>query len=498
MQRESQVTNILTELRGPEAEPETPQPSLDKKLKTSEGRAEGVQSPPLSPKDSSDSGSDSSSADSIILGIKARQKAEAEKPSSPASQPGGGEEAADRGGAGGRPRDRDDQSVDQQLLPSPARHPASSAGEQLKHPGAADRDRDSTQKKSIFSPDRSPRTTADKSRGGEGSLSGREHDPARGPESWKSPRDWKFSESASAGREISAATGSATKSPALSGSTARPYEGSRSSPMQQHRSPGFGRSPARHSQHPLNKSLDLNKSSDNLSSLNKSEIKKTEENATADRDSSRKFSVESKDSDVDSAKSSLPDASTKEDSTDTLFFGDKLGDNKQKTEQAPTKKDEGYVSAEKDQNDNAQEAVGKLRDGLGVVTNDKVGQNKNFKRLSTEDPMGSQDQIVAKQNSLLPPGQNVQQQLLDGQPRSRQQHQKLDITNTFDNLTKDDNKNVADAFATQQQHLEALLMNQMFNHQRKSGHESLSQQSMAYMQQYMKVRVEMFHKTSVR
>ena len=102
---------------------------------------------------------------------------------------------------------------------------------------------------------------------------------------------------------------------------------------------------------------------------------------------------------------------------------------------------------------------------------------------------GSQDQIVAKQNSLLPPGQNVQQQLLDGQLRSRQQHQKLDITNTFDNLAKDDNKNVADAFATQQQHLEALLMNQMFNHQRKSGHESLSQQStMAYMQQYMKVR----------
>ena len=103
--------------------------------------------------------------------------------------------------------------------------------------------------------------------------------------------------------------------------------------------------------------------------------------------------------------------------------------------------------------------------------------------------MGSGEQIVAKQNSSLPPGQNAQQQLLDGQQRSRQ-HQKLDITNTFDSLTKDDNKNVADAFATQQQHLEALLMNQMFNHQRKSGHESLSQQStMAYMQQYMKVRV---------
>ena len=103
--------------------------------------------------------------------------------------------------------------------------------------------------------------------------------------------------------------------------------------------------------------------------------------------------------------------------------------------------------------------------------------------------MGSQDQTVARQNSLLPPGQTAQQ-LLDGQQRSRQQHQKLDITNTFDNLAKDDNKNVADAFATQQQHLEALLMNQMFNHQRKSGHESLSQQStMAYMQQYMKVRV---------
>ena len=510
MQRESQVTNILTELRGPEPEPEatTPhQPSLDKKLKTSEGRAEGVQSPPPSPKDSSDSGSDSSSADSIILGIKARQKAEAERPamfsdsdSNSASNPplsslglGLGPQE-DCGGLGGRPRDCDDQSVEQlQSQAGTNHHPASATGDGLKYPGppaSASSGRSPAQKKSIFSPDRSPRPAADKSRSGEGSLLGREHDS-----SWKSPREWKFSESSSTGREVSAPPGPTTKSPALT----RSYEGSRSSPMQQHRSPGFGRSPARHSQHPLNKSLDLNKSSDNLS---KSELKKTEDSTvTSERDSSRKFSVESKDSDVDSAKSSLPDASmnglpdfSKEDSTDTLFFGDKHGDNKQKTEQAPTKKDEGYVSAEKDQNDNAQEAVGKQREGLGVVTNDKVSPHKNFKRLSTEDPNnGSQEQALSKQ-SLWPDifGQSggtesVQQQLLEGQQRSRQ-HQKHDITNSLDNLAKDDNKNVADAFATQQQHLEALLMNQMFNHQRKSGHESLSQQStLAYMQQYMKV-----------
>ena len=514
LQRESQASQILTELRGPEQEPEpeaaTPQPSLDKKLKTSEGRAEGVQSPPPSPKDSSDSGSDSSSADSIILGIKARQKAEAERPamfsdsdSSPSSNqplplPGLGLGLGlqeDGGGPGGRPRDRDDQSVEGLQPPGGAHHhPTPAQSEQHKPPGTLSvpaPGQPGAQKKSIFSPDRSPRPAADKSRGSEGSLLGREHDS-----SWKSPREWKFSESSSTGREVSAAPGSTTKSPALN----RSYEGSRSSPMQQHRSPGFGRSPARHSQHPLNKSLDLNKSSDNLS---KSEVKKTEENTvTSERDSSRKFSVESKDSDVDSAKSSLPDASmnglpdfSKEDSTDTLFFGDKHGDNKQKTEQAPTKKDEGYVSAEKDQNDNAQEAVGKQRDGLSVVTNDKVSPHKNFKRLSTDDPNnGSQDQAMSKQG-LWPDifGQSggslsVQQQLLDGQQRSRQ-HQKHDITNTLENIAKDDNKNVADAFATQQQHLEALLMNQMFNHQRKSGHESISQQStLAYMQQYMKVR----------
>ena len=504
MQRESQLSNILGDYKQ-ESEP-PPQSTPDKKLKTSEGRAEGVQSPPPSPKDSSDSGSDSSSADSIILGIKARQKAEAERPamfsdsdSSPSSNqplslPGLGLQE-DGGGPGGRPRDRDDQSVEGLQPPGGAHHhPTPAQSEQHKPPGTLSvpaPGQPGAQKKSIFSPDRSPRPAADKSRGSEGSLLGREHDS-----SWKSPREWKFSESSSTGREVSAAPGSTTKSPALN----RSYEGSRSSPMQQHRSPGFGRSPARHSQHPLNKSLDLNKSSDNLS---KSEVKKTEENTvTSERDSSRKFSMESKDSDVDSAKSSLPDASmnglpdfSKEDSTDTLFFGDKHGDNKQKTEQAPTKKDEGYVSAEKDQNDNAQEAVGKQRDGLSVVTNDKVSPHKNFKRLSTDDPNnGSQDQAMSKQG-LWPDifGQSggslsVQQQLLDGQQRSRQ-HQKHDITNTLENIAKDDNKNVADAFATQQQHLEALLMNQMFNHQRKSGHESISQQStLAYMQQYMKVR----------
>ena len=86
------------------------------------------------------------------------------------------------------------------------------------------------------------------------------------------------------------------------------------------------------------------------------------------------MSVESKDSDGDSAKSSLADGTStnglpepdfsKEDSTDTLYSGDKLGSDssKPKNEQVPTinKKDEGYVSAEKDQNDNAEQVSEKL------------------------------------------------------------------------------------------------------------------------------------------
>ena len=78
MQRESQLSGLLGDYKKEEIVPQ-PQLTPDKKLKTSEGRADGVQSPPETPKNSSDSESDSSSADSVILGIKARQQKKSER-----------------------------------------------------------------------------------------------------------------------------------------------------------------------------------------------------------------------------------------------------------------------------------------------------------------------------------------------------------------------------------------------------------------------------------
>jgi hypothetical protein len=283
------------------------------------------------------------------------------------------------------------------------------------------------------------------------------------------------------------------------------------------------RSPARHSQHPLNKSLDLNKS---VESKNKTEInesanskkvfetaqKKSENEAAdekqTDKEKARKLSIESKDSDADSAKSSLPDPIenglpdfSKEDSTDTLDFGDKLSDlrdSKLKIKEptpALSKTDEGYVSAEKVQNDNAQEILGKQRDNLqNLQPADKLNLNKSTNRLSTEDSIGSQELPHPKPDSAWPQmfGQasaNIQQQMLENQ-RSRQQKQ--DITNSSDifaksleNLSKQSrqgDKKVADAIASQQQQQYEAFFNQMFNMQRKTGPE-ISQQQMAYAQQ---------------
>ena len=530
MQRESQLSNILGDYKQ-ESEP-PPQSTPDKKLKTSEGRAEGVQSPPKSRKDSSDSDSDSSSNDSIILGIKARQQQKDVEKSDDQPQASASGESLDatsrvsrsatkedHRGPGSRSRDSNDLSVepgvragaraDHHRSPLPGGRSSSAASEQLKQPGAAS-EASPGQKKSIFSPDRSPRTSSDPSRGRASSGPGREHDPAREkemPGNWKSPRDWKWAEAglgvspkdkAGRDRELPPASLSPAKSPALN----RSFEGSRSSPLQQqHRSPGFGRSPARHSQHPLNKSLDLNKSAESSSKPSdfpENKNKKADD-STNDRDSNRKFSVESKDSDVDSAKSSLPDATmnglpdfSKEDSTDTLYSGDKLGD-KPKSDPAPTmnKKDEGYVSAEKDQNDNAQDNVSKQRDGLNTaLLTDKISPHKGIKRLSTEEPVSTQD--PAKQASW--PEFFAQQQMLEEQKnrqQQQQQQQKHDLSNSFDALTKE--KNAADQFAAQQQYEALLNLNQMFNNQQRGksgGHDLSQQQQMAYMQQYMKVRLK--------
>merc|ERR1711892_348183 len=431
------------------------------------------------------------------------------------------------------------------------------------------------QKKSIFSPDRSPRTSADQSRSSKSASNSvqREHDSSRekeneGPGTWRSPRERKRPEAtvtSSPKDKISREVPTPAKSPAKSPALSRSFEGSRSSPMQTHRSPAFGRSPARHSQHPLNKSLDLNKSIDSLDSSkadptepnklmdpkkileqtpNKSDNEPEEERPSLDRDAARKFSVESKDSDGDSAKSSLPDANvnglpdfSKEDSTDTLDFGDKLSDlrvSSKNKEQVPTlsKTDEGYVSAEKVQNGvipptlpnndtNAQDNITKLRDPSGLqnflssVTSDKLARDsdkvtslKGPNRLSTDDSVSSQDLIFPKTSAssawpelLAQAPPSIQQQLLEEQ-RSWQQHhsdltkQKHDITNnelfakSLENLSKasrQDEKKVADALASQQQQAQyEAFLNQMFQIQRKAstGHE-LSQQQMAYAQKYM-------------
>merc|ERR1711915_140110 len=98
-------------------------------------------------------------------------------------------------------------------------------------------------------------------------------------------------------------------------------------------------------------------------------------------------------------------------------------------------KDEGYVSAEKDQNDNAQDNVSKQRDGISSLV-DKISPQKGFnKRLSTEE---AQEPTHIKQNSMWPDFLSQQQQLVEEQHRKQQhlQQQKHDITNNFDVLGK--------------------------------------------------------------
>ena len=517
MQRESQLNNILGDFK---EEPEVPgQPQPDKKLKTSEGRADGFQSPPVSTKNSSDSDSDSSSQDSIILGIKARtQPSDPEKPRSerladgepePAG-PGAAARDPDHRGPDSGPGGRHDLPVGpgHRAADTPGRlpdhpraaaldRPPASADEQLKQSGERAGQAAAEQKTSIFSPERSPRLPPDTGRDRSSSGSRREHDTSRekaerqAAENWKSPREWKWSENGIKSkdklgkeREVSTSSISPSKSPALNKS----LEGSRSSPLQQqHRSPAFGRSPARHAQHPLNKSLEFNKISDESKTMLASE---------ADRDQGRKMSVESKDSDADSAKSSLPESTinglpefSKEDSSDTIFPEDKLGDLKPKSDPLPAnKKDEGYVSAEKDQNDNAQDTVGKQRDITNILSEKLTQQKGPNKRMSTEDLANIQDS-TGKQNMSWPEMFSHQQHL-DEQQRSRlqqQQHkQELDAL-TKDSRQQGDGKSVADQFASQQ--YEALYnINQiMNNHQRKAGSNDMSQQQIAYMQQYMKV-----------
>ena len=519
MQRESQLSNILGDYKE-EPEPEQPQP--DKKLKTSEGRAEGFQSPPVSTKNSSDSDSDSSSNDSIILGIKARQQQEdpekprserhsaCDEPSAATHESQSASQEPDHRGPDGGPGGRHDLPVgaSHRAPDRPGRHsdhprlapgddrPPATEGEQLKQSSDRRGQKTAEQKARLFSPERSPRLPPDTGRDRSSSGSRREHDSARekterqAADNWKSPREWKWNENGLKSkdkvgkeREISTSAISPSKSPALNKS----LEGSRSSPLQQqHRSPAFGRSPARHAQHPLNKSLDFNKTPEE----NKSMLV-----ADAERDQGRKMSVESKDSDADSAKSSLPESTinglpefSKEDSSDTIFPEDKLSDLKPKNDPLPAnKKDEGYVSAEKDQNDNAQDNVGKQRDITNILS-EKLGQQKGLnKRMSTEDPASGQESNTGKQNMSWPELFSHQQHEHEQQRNRLQQKQDLDT------MTKEsrqgDGKSVADQFASQQ--YEALYnINQIMNNQqRKAGGNELSQQQMAYMQQYMKVLV---------
>ena len=585
MQRESQITNMLRGLEEEEKEQgdgwirneENDKPSEvapDKKLKTSEGpQPQGFRSPPDSPKASSDSNSNSDSDDSVIRAIKARKKKESEKLQSSSepkkkdddisvhqsTAPGSSDKRASRdnsfsdsnatkrsrksgsehvlsdtphqesnsrrsgcwgGDSGdgglepvpraGRPSRDGSSSRERPPHDTPARQTAPQSQQLKPSPGPGVSPR---QKTSIFSPERSPRTAADPSRGERGD----ERETSAG--SWRSPRDRKQAEQLAAKEKIlPASTKSPAKSPALSRSFG---EGSRSSPLHTHRSPAFGRSPARHSQHPLNKSLDSSKGDLTDPKLtitpNKSDNEPEEERPSIE---SRKFSVESKDSDGDSAKSSLPEANvngladfSKEDSTDTLDYGDKvsdLRDSKSKDPAPAHKTDEGYVSAEKVQtvtppilpnNDiNAQDALAKQRELAGFpgfqnnVTSDKLPSKETDKtslvkpnnRLSTDDSVSSLELGLSKSTSQsnawselerLSSQSSLQQHLLDEQRYSQIQQQR--------SLTEDQKVVEAMAVSQQQQHYEAFL-SQMVNMHRKSGHE-ITQQQMAYAQQYMKV-----------
>jgi hypothetical protein len=587
MQRESQITTMLKSLDDEEKEQgdgwirteESVKPnqvSPDKKLKTSEGQQpQGfVHSPPDSPKASSNSDSNSDSDDSVIKSIKERKKKEFEKqqpsieskkkdedlslqrpptPGSTDKRASSRDNSFSDGGAVQSKRYDSDQpgSTDPMLQESSARRPGGRAGDSSdgglesgharagrpsREASGGSRERSSRQAaaqsqqlkpspghpagqkgpKSIFSPERSPRTAADPSR----------DERETGPGSWRSPRDRKQAEQLATKEKI---LPSSTKSPVKSPAVSRGFgEGSRSSPLQTHRSPAFGRSPARHSQHPLNKSLDSSKGDLTDPKLtitpNKSDNEPEEERPSID---SRKFSVESKDSDADSAKSSLPDANvnglpdfSKEDSTDTLF-ADKVGDlrDSKGKEQAPAHKtDEGYVSAEKVQtttpptlpsNDiGAQDISGKPREMPGFpnfqsnITSDKFSQKEADKtvlpkpnsRLSTDDSISSLELGLPKATNqsaawselerLSSSQSAIQQHLLEEQRNYQMQQQQQQQQRNL----SEDQKMVDALAATQQQAQYEAFLNQMYTMQRagKAGHD-ITQQQMAYAQQYMKV-----------
>ena len=107
-------------------------------------------------------------------------------------------------------------------------------------------------------------------------------------------------------------------------------------------------------------------------------------------------------------------------------------------------------------------------------------------RLSTDDSVSSLELGLSKSTSQsnawselerLSSQSSLQQHLLDEQRYSQIQQQR--------SLTEDQKVVEAMAVSQQQQHYEAFL-SQMVNMHRKSGHE-ITQQQMAYAQQYMKV-----------
>ena len=140
---------------------------------------------------------------------------------------------------------------------------------------------------------------------GHADLSQGERGDEREANSWRSPRDRKQAEQLSSKEKILPAS---TKPPAKSSALSLSFgeSGSRSSSLHNHRSLALGSSPAQHFQEPLNKSLDSSKSSDPKLTITPN---KSDKEPEAERPSiePRKFSVDSKDSDNDSAISSLPE-----------------------------------------------------------------------------------------------------------------------------------------------------------------------------------------------
>lgn len=420
-QRESQISNILESYTREEINAGKDPP--DKKLKTSEGRPDQVQSPPAHSKTSTDSESDAdSSSDSIIIQQSKRasnaqpasgvlsatgaagqpqEPAAAEQPETASLQeseqkpsrnissrilddpsasvttsveePSSGAGLRPVGGGAGNSRrmgdnlspeaargwtevERDagkDSPVTAPVLerlkqptglPSPAgiASPAA-ASKQLQQSTPSPAAAAAAATRSIFSPDRPAAPSAD----GPGVVA-REYEPSgqkenESPVSWRSPRDGKPTEGRSprllgssssvrdkvgVGRDLPLGP---IKSPGQSPALSRSFESvqvggsggvSRASPQLTNRSPAVAvaQSPTKSSPHhpPAPRTLDSglkNSSLEEIGSetllpaLNKSDNEPEELPGSSSSDIGRKYSVESKDSDVDSAKSSLLDAS---------------------------------------------------------------------------------------------------------------------------------------------------------------------------------------------